>query len=253
MKLFSHSLAALLAAALAFAQAPQASPASSAPFAAARPSQPAQAPPPPFSDESLRYAVNGPSGRSLGEAQFVSRRVADRWRFALLLDAAIPGFLVSDSYQSSAGGEFCSVEFVKTSTHGTRKAEERTDFDAQKGVATRLTLSPGGGHSEIPAPGCARDALSFFYFLRRELGQGRLPPPQTVFFGAPYQLKLESAGAETIQANGRREEAERVRGSLKGPASETTFELLLARDAVRTPLLIRVPLKSGVFSLELVR
>jgi hypothetical protein len=179
--------------------------------------------------------------------------VGERWRFALSLDAAIPGFIVSDSYQSTAAGEFCSVELVKTSTHGTRKAQERTDFDAQKGVATRLTLSDGGGQSEIPAAGCARDALTFFYFLRRELGQGRLPPPQTVFFGAPYQLKIESAGAETIQVKDRREEAERVRGSLKGPASETTFELLLARDAVRTPLLIRVPLKSGVFSLELVR
>ncbi|MGO9097491.1 MAG: DUF3108 domain-containing protein [Bryobacteraceae bacterium] len=253
MKLFPISLAVFLASTQVFGQAPPAPPAPSPPSQAARPTQPSQAPPPPFADESLRYSVNGPSGASLGEAQFLSRRVGERWRFALSLDAAIPGFMVSDSYQSTAAGEFCSVELVKTSAHGARKAEERTDFDAQTGVATRLTLSAGGGQSEIAAAGCSRDALTFFYFLRLELGQGRLPPPQTVLFGAPYQLRLERVGAETIQVKDRREEAERVRGSLKGPASETTFELLLAHDTARTPLMIRVPLKSGVFSLELVR
>ena len=114
-------------------------------------------------------------------------------------------------------------------------------------------MSADGGKSEVPAPGCARDALSFLYFLRHELSQGRLPPPQTVFFGAPYQLKLEYGGAQTIRVNDRRVEAERLRASLKGPASETSFELFFARDDVRTPLMIRVPFTPGVFSLELVR
>lgn len=214
---------------------------------------PPKAPPEPFADESLRYSVNWPSGLSLGEAQFLARRTGDRWRFALSLDAAVPGFIVSDSYQSTAVKDFCSVEFVKTSTHGQKKASERTTFDAQKGIATRQTLINDGGKSEVSAPGCARDALSFFYYLRRELGQGRLPPPQTVFFGAPYQLKLEYGGTQTIRVNDRPVEAERLRASLKGPASETSFELFFARDAVRTPLMIRVPFAAGVFSLELMR
>ncbi|MGA2324844.1 MAG: DUF3108 domain-containing protein [Bryobacteraceae bacterium] len=234
MKLFPLPLAACLAAALAFGQPPK-------------------APPAPFADESLRYSVNWPSGLSLGEAQLLAKRTDDRWRFALSLDAAIPGFIVSDSYQSTAANEFCSVEFVKTLTHGRRKTDERITFDAHRGVATRLTLSADGGKSEVPAPGCARDALSFLYFLRHELSQGRLPPPQTVFFGAPYQLKLEYSGAQTIRVNDRRVEAERLRASLKGPASETSFELFFARDDVRTPLMIRVPFTPGVFSLELVR
>lgn len=215
--------------------------------------QPPKAPPEPFVDESLRYTVNWPSGLGLGEAQFLAKRAGDRWRFALSLDAAIPGFMVSDSYQSTAEKDFCSVEFVKTSSHGQKKTSERLVFDAQKGIATRQTLINDGGKSEVAAPGCARDALTFFYFLRRELSQGRIPPPQAVFFGAPYQLKLDYGGAQSIRVNDRRVEAERVRVSLKGQASETNFELFLARDAVRTPLMIRVPFAAGVFSLELVR
>lgn len=219
----------------------------------ALPAQPPKAPAAPFGDESLSYSVNWPSGLGLGEAQFVSKRTDDRWRFAFSLDAAVPGFIVSDSYQSIAAGDFCSVEFVKTFAHGKKKGGEKVAFDAQKGVASRQTLASGGGKSEISAPGCARDALAFLYFLRRELSQGRIPPPQTVFFGGPYQLKLEYGGKQTVRVNDRQVEAERLRASLKGPASETSFELFFARDAVRTPVMIRVPFALGTFSMELVR
>ncbi|MGE5569450.1 MAG: DUF3108 domain-containing protein [Rhodospirillales bacterium] len=205
----------------------------------------------PFGDESLAYTVNWPSGLSLGQAQLISKHSGDKWHFALSLDAAIPGFVVSDSYQSTAAKDFCSVEFVKTFTHGPRKAGEKETFDSEKGTATRQTL--GGGKSEISTPRCARDALAFLFFLRRELAQGRLPGSQTVYFGAPYQLKLEYGGVQQIRINDKPAEAEQLRASLKGPASENSFELFFARDAARTPLMIRVPFKVGTFSLELVR
>jgi hypothetical protein len=207
----------------------------------------------PFSDESLTYSVNWPSGLGLGQAQLFSKRSGERWQFAMSLDAAVPGFIVSDSYQSVAENDFCSVEFVKTYTHGKRKAGEKETFDSQKGTATRQTLGAGAGKSEISAPGCARDALAFLYFLRRELQQGRLPGSQTIFFGAPYQLKLEYGGTQKVRVNDHPMEAERLRASLKGPASETNFELFFARDDVRTPLMVRLPLALGTFSLELVR
>jgi len=41
--------------------------------------------------------------------------------------------------------------------------------------------------------------------------------------------------------------------TVKGPASETAFEMFFARDAARTPLLVRVPLSMGTFLLELTR
>ncbi|HOL71391.1 MAG TPA: DUF3108 domain-containing protein [Bryobacteraceae bacterium] len=213
--------------------------------------EPSATPKTPFSEESLAYTVNWPSGLSLGQAQLISKRSGDKWHFALSLDAAIPGFVVSDSYQSTAAGDFCSEEFVKTFTHGRRKAGEKETFHSENGTATRQTL--GGGKSEISAPGCARDALTFLFFLRRELAQGRLPGSQTIYFGAPYQLKLEYGGVQQIRVNDRPAEAEQLRASLKGPASENSFELFFARDDARTPLMIRVPFKVGTFSLELVR
>jgi hypothetical protein len=214
--------------------------------------QPQRQPEAPFSDESLTYSVSWPKGLNLGQAQLNSTRSGGRWRFALSLDAAVPGFIVSDSYQSLAAADFCSVEFVKTYKHGKRNAGEKETFNPQKGTATRQTLGKGAGKSEIAAPGCSKDALTFLYYLRRELAQGRIPASQTIYFGAPYQLKLEQGGKEKVRVNGRPIDAERLRASLKGPASETKFELFFARDAVRTPVMIRVPFTVGTFSLELV-
>jgi hypothetical protein len=222
-------------------------------IAAAQPAAPPKAPEAPFSKESLAYSVNWPSGLSLGEAQFNSRRADDRWQFAFSLDAAVPGFIVSDSYQSTAAGDFCSTEFVKTFSHGKKKGGERETFDASKGVAIRQTLTEGGGRSEIPTKGCTRDALTFLYYLRHELSQGRLPPPETIFFGAPYQVRLEYGGVQTVRVNDHSYEAERLRATVKGPASEISFEIFFTNDPARVPVLVRVPFSLGTFSLELVR
>lgn len=267
MKRASVLAAALAVAAAALAQqtppgppppppaGPPPAPAGAAPGAVAPPQ--AKAPPPavkaaPFSDESLHYSINWPSGLSLGEARMQSSGQADRWSFAFSLDASIPGFTASDSYQAVAAGDFCSVEFFKQFTHGKRKAEERTTFDAQSGAAKRETLG-GGGKSDLTVPACARDALTFFYYLRRELAQGRLPGPQTVYFGAPYQVRIEFAGTQQIRVNDKPMEADRVGITYKGPASLGAFELFFSHDAARTPVLARVPLAKQVFTMELVR
>lgn len=100
---------------------------------------------------------------------------------------------------------------------------------------------------------CARDALTFLFYLRRELADGRLPGPQTVYFGAPYQVRLAFGGQQTVQVNDQPAEAERVTAAVKGPSSEATIEMFFSHDAARTPVLVRVPLAAGSFSLELER
>jgi hypothetical protein len=208
----------------------------------------------PFDSETLAYSINWPSGLSLGDARMQASRDGGDWHFALSFDAAVPGFAVKDDYRSTASAEFCSAELVKQFSHGKKSNEEKTTFDAQKGVATRVTINPaGGGSTQMNIQGCARDALSFLYFLRRELAQGRIPGPQTVYFGGPYQLRLEYVGTQSIRANDHAYDADRVRASFKGPASEMTFELFFTRDAARTPVVIRVPFALGTFSMELVR
>jgi hypothetical protein len=209
--------------------------------------EPAKAP---FAAETLHYTVNWPSGLSLGEARMQAARSGEEWTFELALDASIPGYTVTDTFRSVAAKEFCSREFAKNAVHGKRKTDEKTTFDASRGVAERQT-GAGGGKSEMQFSGCARDALAFLYYMRHELAQGRIPAPQTIYFGAPYQVRLEYGGAQPIRANDKPYTADRVVVSFKGPASQTTFELFLARDAARTPVVIKVPLALGSFSMEL--
>jgi hypothetical protein len=206
---------------------------------------------PEFASETLHYNINWPSGLSLGEAQLSANKGGSGWSLAFQLDAGIPGFTVADRFQSTASEEFCSSKFQKDFTHGKRKSKETITFDAAHSTATRQT--EGGGKSELTTPACARDALSYLYYVRRELSQGRIPASQPVFYGAPYQIRLEYAGSQRIKVGDSPVEADRMVANLKGPASEHSFEIFFARDAMRTPLLIRVPLPLASFTMELVR
>lgn len=208
-------------------------------------------------EETLRYAVNWPSGLSLGEAELTARLInqgagpAPRWDFQFRLDAAVPGFRVLDDYRSSATGQLCSLEFEKESSHGKRKTREKTTFNAATGTAARVTLG-GGGESEIPVPACPKDGLTFLYHLRRELSRGRLPAAQTMLFGAPYEISFQYAGLRRVRLGEESVDADRLTVTVKGPASQHEFELVVARDSARTPVLVKVPLDLGDFSMELV-
>jgi hypothetical protein len=135
--------------------------------------------------------------------------------------------------------------------HGKKRAREKTVFDYKKGVAQRTTAG-GGGKTEVKVSGCARDALALVYHARRELGHGKVPPAQEVFFGAQYRIKLDYSGTQNITYNEKKAKADRVAVSLKGPASDVNFEIFFALDPQRTPLVIRVPLPAGTISMELV-
>jgi len=205
----------------------------------------------PFTNETLHYTLSWPSGLSLGEALMTATRNSAEWSFDLYLKGAVPGFVVADHYHATASPDLCAMAFDRQFTHGSRKSEEHIEFDPHAGVARRETV--GGGKSDIAIASCARDALTFLYYARRELGQGRVPPREDVLFGAPYQVRLEYTGAQTVKVGDKTTEADRVVSTLKGPASQISFEMFFARDAARTPLIIRVPLSLGTFSLELAR
>jgi len=217
----------------------------------------AQPPASPFQDETLHYNVNWPSGLSLGEGQLRARRVqgaaaeAHHWEFELTLEASIPGFQVIDRFRSLATAEFCSLELEKSSTHGKRKTQEKSSFDANRSLVTRVTS--GGGASESPIGTCAKDALAFVYHLRQQLAQGRQPPAQKVWLGAGYDVRLQYAGVQSLPRGDTRVEADRLLVTFKGPASEMTFEMFFARDPARTLMLVKVPFLLGTFAMELAR
>lgn len=209
----------------------------------------------PFTNESLAYTVNWPSGLSLGEGNLSATSDTTGWRFELAMDASIPGFSVRDTYRSTATANLCSESLVKKSVHGSRKSDETVTIDRQASVATRRSNTGGDapGISKATVPDCIHDALTYLFYARRELGQGRVPPAQEMIFGAIYNVSLEYAGAETITVGGKPDLTDKMICHVKGPASDIRFEAYFDRDPARTPVWIRVPLPIGKFSLELVR
>ncbi len=208
----------------------------------------------PFQDESLRYSVNWPSGLSLGDATFTAHKTSAGWSFDASLEAGVPGFAISDKFHSSATADLCSLEFERSTSHGAKKTSEKTTFDQHKLTAHRVTVLPAdGGKTDFDIPSCARDALTFVYFARREMGQGRVAPAQKIFFGSAYGFSMQYTGAMNVTVGEKLAVTDRVVVSVKGPKSDVGFEIFFARDAARTPLLLKVPMSMGTFSVELVR
>jgi len=206
----------------------------------------------PFQDESLHYAVNWPSGLTLGDATLTARHSVDRWDLEMTLDAAVPGFPIADRFHSMTNASQCSQEFERITSHGSKKSTEKTTFDSKAGTGSRATGN-GGGSTEFSIPACPYDALAFLYYARREMGQGRVAPAQQIFFGSAYSIRMNYTGAQTITVGEKSATTDRVAVSLKGPGSNTSFEIFFARDAARTPLLVRIPVTVGTISLELAR
>ena len=57
----------------------------------------------------------------------------------------------------------------------------------------------------------------------------------------------------TIKLGDQKAETDRVVATIRGPSSDLTVEIFFARDAARTPLMAKLPLALGTFSVELQR
>jgi hypothetical protein len=212
--------------------------------------------------ETLHYVINWPSGLNLGEGSLSSTTSAAihgaappaiSWTFDLDIDAGVPGFTLRDHYHSTArDAEICSLQLEKKTVHGARKSDETDSFDQAKHTLTR-EWRPAGGKGDYTVPACARDAMAFLQFARKELAQGRLVPQQPVVLGAAYNIRLEVLGTATVKMLGKPVQADRIRATIKGPASNLAIEIFFAKDEVRTPVLAKIPLALGTFTVELTR
>lgn len=199
--------------------------------------------------EMLRYNVNWPSGLSLGEASLSSAQTASGWQFAFKVDASIPAFAVSESATAKASSDLCALELDKEGKRGQRQVAETTTFDQKSMTATRQTKK--GGKSELTTPSCAKDALSYLAFLRKELAAGRIPQVQNVYYGAAYQVRAQYVGTQTLRNGDKPVECDKIALTIKSSGGEISLEAFFARDATRTPMMIQAPLAMGKFSMEL--
>jgi len=245
-------LLAALGGCLVSGVAQSAKPVAPAPAVAARV---APAPPPPEKkprNETLQFNVNWPSGLSLGEGQLTASQTPEGWSFSMKVDASIPAFRITEAARSRTSADLCTLELHKEANRGSRTLEETTKFDASALTATRQT-GKGGGKSEIRTSACAKDALAFLQFVRNELIAGRVPGAQQVFYGAPYQTRLQYVGAQRITSSGEAQDADKLTAFIKGPASEFSVDLFFARDEHRTPLQAVVPVPIGKLTVEFIR
>jgi hypothetical protein len=233
--------------------AAQANPAPTDPPAPAKAPAPSAAPTPAAKPkiESLKYELNWASGLSLGEAILTAAPGDSSLLFAFQIDASVPGFALSESAESRATTDYCSTLLYKRGARGKRKLDEKTEFDQKDMKAARTT--DGGGKSSLSTPACAKDALTFLQFLRRELAAGRLPAQQKVYYGGEYGVGVKFAGTQKVTIAGEATDAEKITATIKGAASDFTADVFFAKDSVRTPLMVQVPVKAGKLTLELVR
>jgi hypothetical protein len=149
--------------------------------------------------------------------------------------------------------DFCSASFDRSTSHGSRTAQEKETVDRDRSTVTRETVAKEGGKSDFAVPICVKDALTYLFFTRRELGQGRVPGAQKILYGGLYEIRMTYAGAPMIPVGDKQVQSDQVTCTVKTAASEYTFDVYFARDAARTPLLIAAPLAMGKFSMELIR
>ncbi len=200
--------------------------------------------------EVLNYEIVWSSGLPLGEARFSATAHQAGWSFEARLTASIPVITVEDNYSARSDHALCSVRFEKEVAHGPRRQHEEVEFDQQANTALRRNLLDGTTQA-LTVPPCARDALAYLYYLRQDLSQGRVPPPDDLNFGTQMQITTSYLETRMIEVAGRRQEADRLLVDITAGADPVSIEIFLAKDEARTPLLVRVPFALGTFSLRL--
>ena len=202
-------------------------------------------------DERLEYTITWPSGLPVGRAELRARDLDPGWRFEMTLRASLPQIEVDDAFVSRTDAEMCSQTFEKHVRHGAKRAHESLRFGPRELERTNLEAPTSEHPGRIAVGDCARDALAYLFFLRRDLAAGRIPAPGNIYFGAGYRIRLEFVRTRWLPVAEERRLADEIRVAVRGPASEHAFAVYFARDPARTPLLVRADFEEGPFSMLL--
>jgi hypothetical protein len=211
----------------------------------------AQAPPfAPFeSGERLVYQLLWPSGLPLGEAVLeVSSQGADL-HFQLSVEARLPQYRFSGTFSSVAKREgLCSLQFHQKIEEGRRTSEESMEFDQTTHHVQHIRSR---GTTTDPIPECARDPLTFLYYVRTLAAAGKAADPGSMHYAKGVAIQLAPGGPGSVDVGGAPRKGEKLAVHFPTRRGQRTLEVWLASDAVRTPLHFTVPTSLAEFKAEL--
>ena len=93
-----------------------------------------------------------------------------------------------------------SVPLVSTGQLPTAAApqEEQETIDRTRSTTRCAPRSRAAARANCDAPACVKDALTFLFYARREMGQGRVPPPNSPV-RRTLQISVDYTGAPMIR------------------------------------------------------
>ena len=199
--------------------------------------------------ETLRLKLSWPSGVGLGEAVLTASDMQGQLHLDMTVDADLPIYNISGKFSSVATADgFCSIQYHKKMTEGSKVSEESIDFD-QKAHEAKRTVN--GHTSTISVSECAKDPLTFLYYFRSELAKRKTAQTASLVLAPERSLEITGGSTETITAAGRQHKAQKFSASIRYPYTSKTFDVWFSADGHWEPLLVRLPSPLAVFSAEM--
>ena len=203
----------------------------------------------PFEGEQLVYRLLWPSGIPLGEAVFEVSPQGDQLHFDVSLEARLPQYRFNATFSSVAERDgLCSLQFHQKIEEGKQSSEESMEFDQK---AHRVRRIRGRNTTTETIPECARDPLTFLYYLRSRAAAGQPVGSSRIHYGKEIALQLDRDGPGTVTIGGSRKQGEKLEVRFPARSGERTVEVWLSSDSARTPFLFTVPTALADFRGEL--
>jgi hypothetical protein len=203
----------------------------------------------PFEGERLVYRLLWPSGIPLGEAVFEVSPQGDELHFRATLEARLPQYRFNTAFSAVAVREgLCSLQFHQKIEQGKETSEESLEFDQK---AHRVRRIQGRNITTATIPECARDPLTFLYYVRSRAAAGESVESGRIHYGKDIALQLAQGGTAAVEVGGVPKQGEKLAVRFPARNGERTVEVWFSSDSLRTPIQFTVPTTLADFRAEL--